>query len=287
MEKTKPIMKWPGGKRRVLPEIIKYIPNTYNNYYEPFLGGGALFFHKQPEKAVISDVNSELINLYVTVQNNVQALIKELKTDVYKNTLETFLEIRAWDRNHEIYNNLTNVERAARTIYLNKTGFNGLYRVNKNNQFNAHYGHYENPSILDEENLLHVSELLSQHNISILNKSYEEALKDISGSENFIYLDPPYIPLSVTASFAKYTKDGFGLEEQKKLRDTAIQLDNQNNYVLLSNSDTELTRELYKDFILKPIEVKRSVGASAATRVKAGELLILGKTLHQKLQNSL
>jgi DNA adenine methylase len=278
-KKAQPLLKWPGGKRRVLPEILKYVPQNFNTYYEPFLGGGALFFEITPPKAVINDINKELINVYMVAKTDTVSLVKELKKAKYANTQEAFTKIRALDRDDKKFASLTTVERAARTLYLNRTCFNGLYRVNSSNQFNAPFGRYVNPKILDTPNLNQIEKLFDNKNIQILNSSYMDVLKKIKDSKNFIYLDPPYVPLTSTASFVSYTKDGFTAIDQKTLRDEALKLDKAGNYVLLSNSDTPLIRDLYKDFIIKPIQVKRSIGASTHTRVDVGEVIILGKTL--------
>lgn len=276
-------MKWPGGKRRVLPELVKYVPKDFNSYYEPFIGGGALFFELEPENAFITDINAELINLYEVVKSHPDALIQELKDKKYVNEAESFNEIRALDRSTDVFGSLSKVQRAARTIYLNRTCFNGLYRVNSNNQFNAPFGRYTKPRILDEPNILASSALFNDKNVSIKNSSFNDALNAVEGTQNFIYLDPPYIPLTSTASFVSYAKDGFSYEQQEELRDKALELDNQGNFILLSNSDTPITRELYSDFVIVPIQVKRSVGANASSRVAVGEVLALSPSLAKHL----
>jgi len=281
--KAQPLMKWPGGKRRVLPELVKYVPKDFNSYYEPFIGGGALFFELEPENAFITDINTELINLYEVVKSQPDALIQELKDKKYVNEAEAFNEIRALDRSTDVFNSLSKVQRAARTIYLNRTCFNGLYRVNSNNQFNAPFGRYAKPRILDEPNILASSALFNDKNVSIKNSSFNDALNAVKGTQNFIYLDPPYIPLTPTASFVSYAKDGFSYEQQEELRDKALELDNQGNFILLSNSDTPITRELYSDFVIVPIQVKRSVGANASSRVAVGEVLALSPSLAKHL----
>lgn len=280
---AQPIMKWPGGKRRVLPELRKYVPDNYTSYVEPFIGGGAFYFDLQPPQSFISDINAELINLYRVIRDDSDALIEELSNGKYLNELEVFLNIRSFDRDIEKYAALSDVEKAARTLYLNRTCFNGLYRVNLKNQFNAHFGHYENPRIVDKENIEAISELFTTHKTSIKHESYADALERVEGSGNFIYLDPPYIPLTETASFVSYAKDRFGLVQQEDVRDKALKLDKEGNYILISNSDTPLTRELYKDFVIVPINVKRSIGASSTTRIAVGEVLILGKSLAEEL----
>jgi DNA adenine methylase len=283
LNQTLPLLKWPGGKRRVLPELQKYIPKTYNKYYEPFVGGGALFFNLQPSAAVISDFNGELVNFYAQVKDNHELLIEELQKTKYENSLENFLDIRKLDRDADVFAGLTKVERAARMLFLNRTCFNGLYRVNSKNQFNVPFGKYPKPRIIDKDNLENVSKLFNQNDVSIVEGSYLAVTSEIKDGGNFVYMDPPYIPLTATSSFASYTMDGFGSDEQILLMEEAKRLDGLGNFVLLSNSDTPATRELYKDFHIKSISVNRSVGASASTRVGVGEVIILGNTLAQHL----
>jgi DNA adenine methylase len=283
LNQTLPLLKWPGGKRRVLPELQKYIPKTYNKYYEPFVGGGALFFNLQPSAAVISDFNGELVNFYAQVKDNHELLIEELQKTKYENSLENFLDIRKLDRDADVFAGLTKVERAARMLFLNRTCFNGLYRVNSKNQFNVPFGKYPKPRIIDKDNLENVSKLFNQSDVSIVEGSYLAVTSEIKDGGNFVYMDPPYIPLTATSSFASYTMDGFGSDEQILLMEEAKRLDGLGNFVLLSNSDTPATRELYKDFHIKSISVNRSVGANASTRVGVGEVIVLGNTLAQHL----
>lgn len=284
--KLEPILKWPGGKRRVLKEITRYIPSTYSSYYEPFIGGGAVYFGLQPASAVISDVNEDLINLYTQVKNNPEALIAELSDrEKYLNTHQNFLTLRALDRDNDVYRKLSEVEKAARIIYLNKTCFNGLYRVNSKGQFNVPYGKYANPRILNENLIRSVHEQFNK-GTKIIHGGYREVLTGEHAPQkrqNFIYMDPPYIPLSSSSSFTSYAKDGFNCEDQEDVRNLARELDETGNYVLLSNSDTPLTRELYADFVLKSIKVTRSISHNKESRVQVGELLILGRTLAGEL----
>lgn len=277
-----PLLKWPGGKKRVLPEINKYVPNLYNTYYEPFLGGAAVFLNIKPQKAVISDTNWELINLYNTVKTNPTELIEELSKPFYENSKEQYQIVRNLDR-EETYSSLTNIQKAARTLYLNKTCFNGLYRVNSKNQYNTPYGYYTNPTIVNKPLITEIHKIFNNENITMLHSDYLTTLNTVTGDNNFVYLDPPYIPLTATSAFTAYTKDKFNESNQRELADKAQELNNNGNYVLLSNSDTELTREIFKDFILAPIQVQRSVSANKTSRVKAKELLIIGKHLHQHL----
>lgn len=276
--KVKPFLKWPGGKRRVLPEIKKYIPEQYGTYYEGFIGGGAVLLDLLPVNARVSDVNSELIQSYQTIRDNVTEIIEALEKHAANHSLEHFMAVRALDRNIEGFANIDAVTKTARMIYLNRTCFNGLYRVNSKNQFNSPFGKYENPKIVDRENLTALSAWLKSSNVEFSDQGYKNTIS-LAGNDDFVYLDPPYIPLTETASFVSYTKDGFDIDDQIALRDMAVEIDDRGGYVLLSNSDTPQIRELYKDFHIEAINVKRSVGASSATRKAVGEVLVLGKKL--------
>jgi len=280
---VKPIMKWPGGKRRVMKDIRRFVPTTYTTYHEPFLGGGAVLFDLAPGKAVVSDINPELVNLYTQVRDNLDAVLSILMVHEAAHSREHYLTIRAADRMAD-FAQVIPAARAARTLYLNRTCFNGLYRVNSKGHFNTPFGDYKNPRIIDREGLTALHRYLNDNDVQLHAEGYDVALDRVVGTDNFIYLDPPYLPLSPSSSFVGYAKDGFGLTQQQDLRDRAAALDAAGNYVLLSNSDTPLTRELYTDFIIEPIQVGRSIGASKETRVAVGEVLILGKHLHKTLQ---
>ncbi len=265
---TYPIVKWVGGKRQLMFELLKNMPKSYNRYFEPFIGGGALFFELQPENAYISDMNEELINLYTVVRDNVYELIDDLsKHEVSK---EYFLEIRNIDRT-EKYAELSNVERASRFIYLNRTCFNGMYRVNSQGQFNVPFGHYKNPRIIDENNLLNCSELLKKTEIKCAD--FSEILTKVKKGD-FVYFDPPYVPLNETSSFTSYTKDGFDIDMQIKLRDVCDELDSMGVKFMLSNSDTKLVKELYANYEIKKVFASRAINANADGRGKITEVLV-------------
>ena len=265
---TYPIVKWVGGKRQLMFELIKNMPKSYNRYFEPFIGGGALFFELQPEQAYISDLNEELINLYSVVRDNVDELIKDLsKHEVSK---EYFLEIRNIDRTEQ-YTELSDVERASRFIYLNRTCFNGMYRVNSQGQFNVPFGHYKNPRIIDENNLLNCSELLKKTEIKCAD--FSEILTKVKKGD-LVYFDPPYVPLNDTSSFTSYTKDGFDINMQFKLRDVCDELDNKGVRFMLSNSDTKLVNELYVNYEIKKVFASRQINANADGRGKITEVLV-------------
>ena len=263
-----PIVKWVGGKRQLMFELIKNMPKSYNRYFEPFVGGGALFFELQPENAYISDMNEELINLYSVVRDNVYELIEDLgKHEVSK---EYFLEIRNIDRS-EKYAGLSSIERASRFIYLNRTCFNGMYRVNSQGQFNVPFGHYKNPRIIDESNLLNCSKLLNKTEIKCAD--FSEILTKVQ-KDDFVYFDPPYVPLNETSSFTSYTKDGFDIDMQFKLRDVCDELDSMGVKFMLSNSDTKLVNELYANYEIKKVFASRQISANADGRGKITEVLV-------------
>ena len=265
---TYPIVKWVGGKRQLMFELLKNLPKSYNRYFEPFIGGGALFFELQPDNAYISDMNEELINLYSVVRDSVDELIENLsKHEVSK---EYFLEIRNIDRTEE-YSNLSNVERASRFIYLNRTCFNGMYRVNSKGEFNVPFGNYKNPRIIDENNLLNCSELLKETEIKCAD--FSEILNKVQKND-FVYFDPPYVPLNETSSFTSYTKEGFDIDMQFKLRDVCNELDSMGVKFMLSNSDTKLVNELYANYEIKKVFASRQINANADGRGKISEVLV-------------
>lgn len=267
-EETYPIVKWVGGKRQLMFELLKNMPKSYNRYFEPFIGGGALFFELQPQNGYISDMNEELINLYSVVRDNVYELIDDLnKHEVSK---EYFLKIRNLDRT-EKYNSLSDVKKASRFIYLNRTCFNGMYRVNSQGQFNVPFGNYKNPRIVDAENLMNCSKLLK--NTEICYADFSEILNKVQKGD-FVYFDPPYVPLNETSSFTSYTKDGFDLDMQFKLREVCDELDSMGVMFMLSNSDTKLVNELYSSYEIKKVFASRAINANGNGRGKITEVLV-------------
>ena len=270
---ARPFLKWVGGKRRVLPEIFKDIPELFSHYYEPFLGGGALFFHMRSHgllmdnQITISDANLRLIRTYRAVRDNVEGLIERLKVYKSRHSKEFFYDLRAVD----IDSKRSDVEVGAWMIYLNKTAFNGLYRVNKKNKFNAPFGRYENPKICDTENLRACHRALQ--GVEIKHAYFDHMRKRIR-SKDFVYFDPPYVPVSATSSFTSYTDGGFGSLEQKLLRDFAQEIKKKGAYVTLSNSDHPFVRELYRGFRVRSIKVGRAINSKASARGKVGEGLI-------------
>lgn len=267
-EQIYPIVKWAGGKRQLIFELLKNMPKSYNRYFEPFIGGGALFFELQPKNAYISDANEELINLYLVIKNNINELIEDLKK--HEVSKEYFLQIRSIDRDYK-YNKLSNIQKASRFIYLNRTCFNGLYRVNSQGQFNVPFGHYKNPRIIDKHNLLNCSKLLQTTEIE--NADFSKILNHVKKGD-FVYFDPPYAPLNATSSFTSYTKDGFNIDMQFKLRDVCDKLNSMGIHFLLSNSDTPLVNELYENYTIKKVFASRTINANANGRGKITEVLV-------------
>ena len=267
-----PFTKWTGGKRQLLEELRSYMPETYGRYFEPFVGGGALFFDLAPEQAVINDFNEELINAYRQIKNNPAELINLLIKHKENNSKDYYLALRSADRDGRI-SRMTGVERAARILYMLRVDFNGLYRVNSKNQFNVPYGRYKNPKIVDVDLLYQISEYLNENDVEILQTDFAEAVKDAETGD-FVYFDPPYIPLNETSSFTSYTHEGFSYEEQVRLRDTFKELTERGVYAMLSNSSSPLVEELYKDFNIYFVEAQRTNGAKSSSRGKISEIIV-------------
>lgn len=273
---VKPIMKWVGGKRELLPELRKNIPSSFdketNTYYEPFIGGGALLFDILPHHGVINDSNEELINLYKVVKNDVDSLIREISSYPYDK--DFYYSIRELDRREGFPDFLSDIKRAARTLYLNKTCFNGLYRVNKKGQFNTPFGKYSNPTICKEDDLKDVSSYFNDNDISIMSGDFAQCAKDAQEGD-FVYLDPPYVPLSKTSSFTSYTKEGFEDCDQKRIKSIIDDLSNNGVYVLMSNSSSSDVFDLYSsDYSVETVKVARKVNSKAHKRNKIDEFLI-------------
>ena len=267
-----PFTKWTGGKRQLLPVIRELMPKTYNRYFEPFVGGGALFFDLAPKDAVINDFNAELINCYQQIKDNPQELIEILKVHQEYNSKEYYLDLRSADRDERI-DMMSEVQRAARILYMLRVDFNGLYRVNSKNQFNVPYGRYKNPKIVDEELISAISVYLNNNQLEIKTGDFEKAIVDVRTGD-FVYFDPPYIPLSETSAFTSYTHEGFSFADQVRLRDAFKRLSNIGAYVMLSNSSSVLVEELYKDFNIHYVEATRTNGAKASSRGKISEIIV-------------
>jgi len=267
---AQPFLKWAGGKRQLLSEIHKHIPEKFATYYEPFLGAGAVLFSLQPAQAVINDINEELVNCYAVIRDSVDELIASLKR--HTNDQDYYYWLRDLDR-QECYRSLSPVERASRILYLNKTCFNGLFRVNSQGYFNVPYGRYAKPKIVDEPVLRAVHEYLAGNDVRIENTDFEEALKGVSPGD-FVYLDPPYDPVSDTSSFTGYSLTGFSQKEQKRLKKLFDELTAKGCYALLSNSATPLILELYQEYDPIFVSAKRAINSKASGRGKIGEVLV-------------
>lgn len=267
-----PILKWVGGKRQLLDSIEPLIPKC-STYYEPFIGGGAVLFSRQPDKAVINDSNEELINVYLMIKEKPEELIEKLKEHKEKSCEDYFYNIRALDRNRQTFGELTNVERAARIIYLNKTCYNGLFRVNSSGEFNSPWGRYKNPNITNETTINALHTYLNKANLTIKCGDYKDALKGIRKGA-FVYLDPPYMPISSSASFTGYTAGGFGEREQIALKEQCDVLNAKGIKFLLSNSSCQFIEELYKDYIVEHVSAKRAINANPEKRGAIKEVLV-------------
>ncbi|HAN19535.1 MAG: modification methylase [Bacteroidetes bacterium GWC2_33_15] len=267
-----PFLKWVGGKRQIMPSIVSVLPKNIQNYtyIEPFVGGGAVLFHLTPSNAVINDFNSELINVYEVIRNNLDELIIDLKK--HKNESDYFYKIRGIDRTKE-FEKLSKVQRASRIIYLNKTCFNGLYRVNNAGEFNAPFGRYKNPNIVNEPTLKAVSKYLNTNNIQILNGDYKAALKQ-ADKNSFVYLDPPYHPISENSNFTGYIRGGWDMQDQIKLREACDDLTKKGIKFLLSNSSAPLIKDQYKKYNIQTIKANRAINSNGSNRGEIEEVLI-------------
>ena len=254
---AKPILKWAGGKTQMLGELMPRVPKTYGRYIEPFFGGGALFFSLKPENAIIADSNPELINMYLQVAHHVDDVIECLQK--YENTSEMFYEVRSLD-----WQTLPKAEAAARTIYLNKTCFNGLYRVNRSGQFNTPFGKYKNPKICDVDALRLASEALRK--AEILCGDYILVLEHYAQSGDFVFLDPPYLPISENSDFKRYTKEQFYEDDHVELAKMIDTLHERGCYVILTNSNHPLVHQLYEQYKIEVIQTKRHISCHGDTR---------------------
>ncbi|WP_457558425.1 DNA adenine methylase [Candidatus Harpocratesius sp.] len=264
-----PFLKWAGGKRQLIEQYDEFIPNDIEEYIEPFVGGGAMFFYLLPDFAILIDNNPVLINSYKIIKNNVNELLKLLEK--HENNSEYYYKIRSLDR-HPDFDKLSDIEKASRTIYLNRCCYNGLYRVNKKGQFNVPFGRYKNPIFCDKENLLAVHQSLQ--NVELICDSFEK-VTEFATENSFIYMDPPYVPISDTASFTSYTKEDFGKEQQIKLKKVFETLDKKGSKVMLSNSYCEFILDLYEKYEIKIVYATRAINSNANKRGKIKEILIL------------
>lgn len=270
-----PFIKWAGGKGRLIPQIIRLIPPRFTRYFEPFLGGGAVFFHlpSLDRNAFLSDMNYELINAYKVIRNHVEQLIPVLiyhQNEYNKSPKKYYYHLR------DSTNDINKINKAARFIALNKTCYNGLYRVNKKGLFNVPIGRYKNPHICDADNLRKMSVVLKKSGSYLGVSDYKKILVEKAEKDDFVYLDPPFHPISNTANFTNYTNNGFTFEDQKELATIFNDLAGKGCKVLLSNSNTEEIKRLYSNYshLTQVITVNRSINAIASKRVGHTELLI-------------
>lgn len=263
--KTSPFVKWAGGKKQLLDRLKARMPTSYQRYYEPFIGGGALLLELQPQNAVINDTNAQLLNVYRQLQRDAEAVIAVVEDlDDKACDKDRYLAMRA-SYNEKIKDQTLDVECAALMIWLNKHCFNGLYRVNRKGFFNVPYNHKETGSSIDATNLRNIGSYLSMNAIEIRQGDFEKACSDAQPGD-FVYLDSPYVPIDVTANFTDYTKDGFSLEEHERLATLYRRLSDLGVKLMLSNHDVPLVREFYHGFKIERVEVRRSINRDASKR---------------------
>jgi len=268
---VRPFLKWVGGKRQLMSDIKGVIPQQVSTYYEPFVGGGAVLFNLQHSQAVISDCNAELINVYRVIKNKPEELILDLAK--HKNTSDYFYEMRQKDREPEVYAIMSDVEKASRIIFLNKTCFNGLYRVNNSGEFNSPFGRYTNPKFEDKTTIRAVSKYLNQNDVLILNGDFQSAVTEAEKGD-FVYFDPPYDPVSSSASFTGYAKGGFDRSEQERLKEVCDHLNSRGVKFLVSNSATKFIKELYSNYPIGIVRAKRAINSNGSDRGEVAEVLI-------------
>ena len=274
MKKNKlvaPVLKWVGGKRQLIETFSPLLPKRITSYCEPFVGGGALLFHLQPNTAYVNDINKDLIGVYSVIKQNVDGLIEELKK--HKTEADYFYSVRNWDRDKEKYQSLSDVEKAARILYLNKTCYNGLYRVNNAGEFNSPYGYYRNPNIVNAPVLRAVSAYFNAADIHLSSIDYSEVLSSIKKG-TFVYIDPPYDPVSETASFTGYAKGGFSKNEQIRLRQCCDELNRRGIKFMLSNSATPFIMEQYAGYNITVVQAKRAVNSVGSKRGGVDEVVV-------------
>lgn len=266
-----PVVKWVGGKRQLLPQLLPLIPKRMTAYCEPFLGGGAVLFALQPKRALVNDLNQDLITVYRVIKEDADALIEHLSR--HENTPEYFYRIRDLDRDKEAYAAMSDVEKASRLLYLNKTCYNGLFRVNASGAFNSPYGHYRRPNIVNEQTIRGVSRYFNSCDITFFSGDFASVLEQVPKG-GFVYLDPPYDPVSDTASFTGYNRGGFGREEQVRLKECCDALTARGVKFLLSNSATPFIRELYGSYRVSIVQARRAVNSVASRRGAIEEVLV-------------
>ncbi len=273
---ARPFIKWAGGKTQLLPDLLRHAPRRFERYHEPFIGSAALFFalHAQgrlDRGAVLSDSNAELIGVYRAVRDDVEPLIDALRGHaIYAGDRDYFYDVRSWDRRPD-WAQRPALERAARMIYLNKTCFNGLHRVNRSGHFNVPFGRYEHPTICDEPNLRAASGALQ--GVELLGTDFESVLQRVEPGD-LVYFDPPYLPLSATSSFTSYTRDAFGPTQHRRLAAVFAALAERGCYTLLSNSSNPLVAELYGNYPMSEVAARRAINSNAAGRGIIREIIV-------------
>lgn len=272
--KPRPFLKWAGGKGGLLTQLEGLFPARYNRYFEPFIGGGAVFFELQTSNAVLNDINPNLVWAYRNIQNCVEKVLNRLQT-ITNNylALDLVLQEATYYQLRERYNQLeaNNIEKTCLLIFLNRTGYNGLYRENASGQLNVPFGTYKNPTIYNESNLRSVSAVLQK--VELLNLDFRQAVKTAQAGD-FVYFDPPYVPTSKTASFTSYSSSNFGEVEQIALAELVKALTKKGVLVMLSNSDTLLTRTLYNNFRQHEVKAGRAINSKSESRGKITELVV-------------
>lgn len=261
---AEPVVKWAGGKARLVPQITALFPATWGRYYEPFLGGAAMFMALQPGGAVLTDVNDDLITLYQVIQSDVEALIADLYRHRYEKNY--YYAVRAQDATR-----LDRVQRASRTLYLNRTCFNGLYRVNRRGQFNVPFGRYKNPTIVNEDRLRGVSAALQ--GCTVAHMDYARATASAKAAD-LVYFDPPYFPLTRTSNFTSYTAGAFGPDDQRRLAEVFDDLTERGVACLQSNSDTPFIRELYSHHHVHTVTARRAISRDPSSRGMVTEVVV-------------
>jgi DNA adenine methylase len=261
---AKPFVKWAGGKTQLLGELLKRFPKNVRRYHEPFLGGGAVFFSTQPTRAYLSDVNAELIATYQAIRDHVEEVIEALQAHEVNEAY--YYAVRAQDSD-----TLDPIQCAARTLFLNRTCYNGLYRVNRSGQFNVPYGHYANPTLCNAANLRLASRALKK--VTLVEQSVFAMSRRVRRGD-LVYFDPPYDPVSPSASFTAYAKQGFGRPEQESLRDLFLRLAQRGVHVVLSNSDTPFIRQLYRGCRIDRVQARRAINSRADRRGTVGEVIV-------------
>ena len=266
-----PVLKWVGGKRQLLGTLTPLLPQRITTYCEPFVGGGALLFNLQPNTAYVNDINGDLIRVYNVIKSDVESLIAALQE--YKNEADFFYAVRDWDRDKEKYSSLSDVQKAARILYLNKTCYNGLFRVNNAGEFNSPFGNYRNPNIVNAPTLRAVNSYLNTATVHLSSTDYAEVLKTLPKGI-FVYLDPPYDPVSDTSSFTGYSKGGFTRNDQIRLRECCDDLNARGLKFMLSNSATDFIKEQYSAYHITVVQAKRAVNSDSTKRGEVDEVVV-------------